>query len=278
MNNHERLDVRMVREALTPTREKARRLILERRVLVDGAVAGKAGMPVSEEAVITVLGEVSPFVGRGGQKLAKVLDTYGISLDGQICMDVGASTGGFTDCMLQHGAGRVYAVDVGSGQLAGKLREDSRVVNVEHTNARYLEPMHFGVRMDFVSMDVSFISVTKLLSAVASQMRPGAQLACLIKPQFEAGRSALDKHGIVVRQKPVHRQVLEQVLGCASGLGFLALHLDVSPITGGDGNVEYLLHARWEGGPAAESFPLQEIERVVDEAFLYHCQSGKGRK
>lgn len=273
----ERLDVRMVREAMTPTREKARRLILERRVLVDGVAAEKAGTPVSESAEITILGEVSPFVGRGGQKLAKVLDSYGLSLEGQICMDVGASTGGFTDCMLQHGAGRVYAVDVGSGQLAEKLLADPRVVNVEHTNVRYLKPLHFGVRMDFVSMDVSFISVTKLLSAVAAQMRPGAQLVCLIKPQFEAGRSALDKHGIVVRQKPVHVQVLARVLACAESSGFTALHLDVSPITGGDGNIEYLLHARREDG-AAESISAQETERVVDEAFLYHCQSGKGRK
>lgn len=273
----ERLDVRMVREALTPTREKARRLILERRVLVDGVTAEKAGAPVSESAEITILGEVSPFVGRGGQKLAKVLDAYGISLEGQICMDVGASTGGFTDCMLQHGAERVYAVDVGSGQLAEKLLADSRVVNVEHTNVRYLKPLHFGVRMDFVSMDVSFISVTKLLAAVAAQMRPGAQLVCLIKPQFEAGRSALGKHGIVVRQKPVHVQVLDRVIACAESSGFAALHLDVSPITGGDGNIEYLLHARREDG-AAEGISAQETERVVDEAFLYHCQSGKGRK
>ncbi len=273
----ERLDVKMVREAITPSREQARRLILEGKVLVDGKVAAKAGMPVEDSVQIRLAGAVSTYVGRGGEKLAALLSRYSISLEGMTCMDVGASTGGFTDCMLQHGAKQVYAVDVGSGQLAKKLLEDQRVVNVEHTNVRYLKPEHFGVKMDFVSMDVSFISVTKLFPAVALQMRCGAELACLIKPQFEAGRGALNKHGIVFREKPLHTQVLRQTLSSAVASGFLLLHLDVSPILGGDGNIEYLLHARLTGDVSGADW-IQETERVVDEAFLYHCQSGKGRK
>lgn len=280
----ERLDVRMVREGYAASREKAKQLILENRVTVGDRPALKAGQMVTEDEVICVAGATEEFVGRGGYKLEKVITECRLTLDGFTCMDVGASTGGFTDCMLRHGAGRVYAVDVGCNQLAEKLRKDSRVVSAEKTNARHLGEQHFGERMDFVAMDVSFISLSHMFAPVSGQMKKGAKLVCLIKPQFEAGRENLNKHGIVKRDKKLHNHVVTQVLCQAVMNGFTPIYLTDSPITGGDGNIEYLLCAVWEGKDAegnpgmGTGFPADRIEDVVNEAFLHHCQSGKGRK
>lgn len=279
----ERLDVRMVREAITASREKAKRLIQAGRVSVDGVTAVKAGQMISEDAAIAVAGEVSAYVGRGGEKLEKVLSGCGLSLNGMVCMDVGASTGGFTDCMLRHGAKKVYAVDVGYNQLAESLRMDERVVNVEKTNVRYLEEGHFGEKMNFAAIDVSFISLAHMFAPVAGQMLPGGKLACLIKPQFEAGRENLNKHGIVRRDKKLHAKVIFQVMSQAMAAGFSPFYLDYSPITGGDGNIEYLMCAMYHESDSERNafvipIPAERIEEVADEAFLYHCQSGKGRK
>lgn len=239
----ERLDVLLVKRNLAESREKAKAVIMSGIVYVDGQKEDKAGASFPETVQIEVRGSTLKYVSRGGLKLEKAMTRFGLTLEGKICMDVGASTGGFTDCMLQNGAGKVYAVDVGHGQLAWKLRNDERVVCMEKTNIRYVTPEDVADEIQFVSIDVSFISLTKVLGPVKALMEPGGEMVCLIKPQFEAGREKVGKKG-VVREKSVHLEVIERVAAFAGSIGFEALHLDFSPIKGPEGNIEYLLHLK----------------------------------
>jgi 23S rRNA (cytidine1920-2'-O)/16S rRNA (cytidine1409-2'-O)-methyltransferase len=239
----ERLDVLLVRRALTESRTKAQALIMAGRVFVSGVREDKPGSMFPVSAQIELHGEPMKYVSRGGFKLEKAVVAHSINLSDKICMDVGSSTGGFTDCMLQNGAAKVFAVDVGTNQLAWKLRQDARVVAMEQTNIRYVNPEIIGEAIDFVSIDVAFISLTLVLGPVHALMGEGAELVCLIKPQFEAGREKVGKKG-VVREAAVHREVIAKVVDFAADLGFLLLHLDFSPIRGPEGNIEYLLHAK----------------------------------
>ena len=236
----ERLDVLLVGQGYFDSREKAKRAIMAGLVYVDGAISDKSGTKIKTDADIVVKGNKCPFVSRGGLKLAKAIDSFGFDLDGKVCMDVGASTGGFTDCMLQNGAKKVYAIDVGYGQLDYSLRNDSRVCNMEKCNFRYLEPDAIDEKPDFVSIDVSFISLKLILPVVAKLINEGGHVVCLVKPQFEAGREEVGKNGIV-RDKKVHIKVIEKVLEYAENSGFTALDLTFSPVTGAKGNIEYLL-------------------------------------
>ena len=239
----ERLDVLLVKKNLAESREKAKAIIMSGIVYVDGQKEDKAGSTFEETAQVEVRGSTLKYVSRGGLKLEKAMTHFGATLDGKVCMDVGASTGGFTDCMLQNGAVKVYSVDVGHGQLAWKLRNDERVVCMEKTNIRYVTPEDIADQIQFVSIDVSFISLTKVLGPVKALMEPDGEVVCLIKPQFEAGREKVGKKG-VVREKSVHLEVIEMVASFAGSIGFEALHLEFSPIKGPEGNIEYLLHLR----------------------------------
>ncbi len=236
-----RLDVWMVERNLSPSREKARAAIMAGEVYVDGQKEDKAGTMVREEASIQVRGNPLPFVSRGGLKLDKALREFDLSLEGRTCLDVGASTGGFTDCMLQRGAKKVYAIDVGYGQLDWKLRNDPRVVCMEKTNIRYVLPEHLPEKADFASIDVSFISLSKVLLPVRDLLTPAGEIVCLIKPQFEAGREKVGKKG-VVRDPDVHLEVIGSVMEAASSIGLVPVHLTFSPVKGPEGNIEYLLH------------------------------------
>lgn len=237
----QRLDVLLVERGLAPSREKAKAIIMSGIVYVDGNKEDKAGTTVPEQAVIEVKGNTLPYVSRGGLKLEKAMQKFPIRLDGKICMDVGSSTGGFTDCMLQNGAVKVYAVDVGHGQLAWKLRNDARVVCMEKTNIRYVLPEHLEEAVDFSSIDVSFISLTKVLLPVKNLLNEQGQIVCLIKPQFEAGREKVGKKG-VVRDKNVHEEVIRMVMEYAASIELYPLALDFSPVKGPEGNIEYLLY------------------------------------
>ena len=239
----ERLDVLLVKRNLAESREKAKAVIMSGIVYVDGQKEDKAGSMFDETANVEVRGTTLKYVSRGGLKLEKAMTHFGVTLDQKVCMDVGASTGGFTDCMLQNGAVKVFSVDVGHGQLAWKLRNDERVVCMEKTNIRYVTPEEIPDRIQFVSIDVSFISLTKVLGPVKALMEPDGEVVCLIKPQFEAGREKVGKKG-VVREKSVHLEVIEMVASFAGSIGFEALHLEFSPIKGPEGNIEYLLHLR----------------------------------
>lgn len=236
----ERLDVLMVQRNLSESREKAKALIMSGIVYVNGQKEDKAGTSFENTALIEVRGSTLRYVSRGGLKLEKAISHFGVELEGRICMDVGASTGGFTDCMLQNGAQKVYSVDVGHGQLAWKLRNDDRVVCMEKTNIRYVTPEEIGDRIQFASIDVSFISLTKVLEPVKNLLTGDGQLVCLIKPQFEAGREKVGKKG-VVREKEVHLEVIETVIRYGLSIGFEVLNLEFSPIKGPEGNIEYLL-------------------------------------
>lgn len=238
MDEKQRLDTLLVMRGLAESREKARGLIMAGDVLVDGAPANKPGRLVSSKAHLRVR-EALPYASRGGIKLAAALDAFGVDPSGLIAVDVGASTGGFTDCLLQRGADHVYAIDVGYGQMAWRLRNDSRVTLLERTNARYLEALPDGALVDLAVVDVSFISLRLVLPAVARFLRPTGQVIALIKPQFEAGRRQVGKNG-VVRDPAIHRQVLEDVLGWAATHGWCGEGLIPSPITGPKGNVEFL--------------------------------------
>ena len=237
----ERLDVLMVQRNLAESREKAKALIMSGIVYVNGQKEDKAGTSFEETVQIEVRGSTLKYVSRGGLKLEKAMSRFGVQLAGKVCMDVGASTGGFTDCMLQNGAVKVYAVDVGHGQLAWKLRNDDRVICMEKTNIRYVTPEDIGDRIEFSSIDVSFISLTKVLGPVKQLLTDNGQVVCLIKPQFEAGREKVGKKG-VVREKSVHLEVIEMVMGYAGSIGFGILGLEFSPIKGPEGNIEYLLY------------------------------------
>ena len=237
----ERLDVLLVSRGLAESREKAKAIIMAGNVFVDGQREDKAGASFDEAVEIEVKGKPLKYVSRGGLKLEKAMQQFGVTLADKVCMDVGASTGGFTDCMLQNGAVKVYAVDVGHGQLAWKLRQDERVVCMEKTNIRYVTPDQIDDAIAFASIDVSFISLTKVLGPVKELLTKTGEIVCLIKPQFEAGREQVGKKG-VVRDQKVHEQVIEMVMEFARELGFVLLHLDYSPIKGPEGNIEYLLH------------------------------------
>ena len=237
----ERLDVLLVKRNLAESREKAKALIMSGIVYVNGQKEDKAGTTFEETAPIEVRGSTLKYVSRGGLKLEKAMDRFGVRLDGKICMDVGASTGGFTDCMLQNGAVKVYSVDVGHGQLAWKLRNDERVACMEKTNIRYVTPEDIADPIGFASIDVSFISLTKVLGPVKALLEDNGQIVCLIKPQFEAGREKVGKKG-VVREPAVHLEVIDMVIDYALSIGFEALNLEFSPIKGPEGNIEYLLY------------------------------------
>ncbi|MCD8077883.1 MAG: TlyA family RNA methyltransferase [Lachnospiraceae bacterium] len=249
----ERLDVLVVQRGIAPSREKAKALIMAGSIFVDGQREDKPGSTFSEEAEVVLHGRVMPYVSRGGLKLEKAMDRFGVELSGKVCMDVGASTGGFTDCMLQNGAVRVYAVDVGYGQLAWKLRQDERVVCMEKTNIRYVTREQVPEPIAFASIDVSFISLTKVLGPVKELLAENGEIVCLIKPQFEAGREKVGKKG-VVREKSTHRDVIDKVIDWAGTLGFAVKNLDYSPIKGPEGNIEYLLHL--SADPQAEILPI----------------------
>ena len=238
-----RLDLLMVERALAPSREKAKAYIMSGDVYVDGQKEDKAGTMFQETVSIEVRGNTLPYVSRGGLKLEKAMNSFEVSLDGKICMDVGASTGGFTDCMLQNGAVKVYSIDVGYGQLDWKLRNDQRVVCMEKTNIRYVLPENLQEPADFSSIDVSFISLTKVLLPVRNLLTENGEIVCLIKPQFEAGREKVGKKG-VVRDPAVHLEVIEKVMGYAQSIALEPAHLSFSPIKGPEGNIEYLLHLK----------------------------------
>lgn len=240
----ERLDVLVTKKGFAESREKAKALIMAGEVFVNGQREDKAGAVFEEEKIkIEVRGKALPYVSRGGLKLEKALKNFPLSVRDRICMDIGASTGGFTDCMLQNGASKVYAVDVGHGQLAWKLRNDERVVCMEKTNFRYMQKEDIPEELDFASVDVSFISLTKILVPARNLLKDGGEMVCLIKPQFEAGREKVGKKG-VVREPAVHKEVIEKVIDFASETGFDVLKLDYSPIKGPEGNIEYLIFIR----------------------------------
>ena len=249
MSSKKRLDVTMVERGLAESRQKAQATIMSGLVYVNGQKADKPGTPVAEDAQVEIRGGALRYVSRGGLKLEKAMALWPIRLTGKVCMDVGASTGGFTDCMLQNGAARVYAVDVGYGQLAWKLRSDERVVCLERTNARYLSHEIIPEEPDFASIDVSFISLKLILPAVASVLRQEGEVVCLIKPQFEAGREKVGKKG-VVRDPDVHLEVLEHFLEHAAHGGFTVKDITFSPIRGPEGNIEYLGYLSTQPGPA----------------------------
>lgn len=259
----ERLDILLVKRGLAPSREKAKTMIMEGNVFVDGEREDKAGAAFAEDCRIEIHGNTLKYVSRGGLKLEKAMMHFGIALEGKICMDIGASTGGFTDCMLQNGAKKVYAVDVGYGQFAWKLRQDPRVVCMEKTNIRYVTPQDIDDRLDFASVDVSFISLSKVLPAARELLREKGQMVCLIKPQFEAGRDKVGKKG-VVRDAKVHLEVIGNVIGFALENGFSVHHLEYSPIKGPEGNIEYLVHIEKTDEPKKEE--SVDIQRVVDAA------------
>ena len=252
-----RLDQLVFDRGFTESRERAKTTVMSGHVFVNGQRADKPGMPVSEDAVIELRGETLPFVSRGGYKLDKALKVFPVDPAGKICIDCGASTGGFTDVLLQHGAAKVYSVDVGYGQLAWKLRSDARVVSMERTNLRYVTQEQIPEKLDLAVMDVSFISIRLVLPAVKALLKDGANLICLIKPQFEAGREEVGKKG-VVRDEAVHREVVQQILDFAPTIGLSVLGLDFSPIKGPEGNIEYICHM----------VNTQDISREIDVAAV----------
>ena len=256
----ERLDILLVRQGLAPSREKAKAIIMTGTVFVDGQREDKAGAAFEEAKVrIEVRGSVQKYVSRGGLKLEKAMAAFGISLDHTICMDIGASTGGFTDCMLQNGADKVYAVDVGHGQLAWKLRQDERVVCMEKTNFRYMKPEDITEEPDFASIDVSFISLTKILIPARNMLKEDGRIVCLIKPQFEAGKEKVGKKG-VVREPEIHEEVILKIVVYAQLIGYTVKGVTFSPIKGPEGNIEYLLYLQKNDDIAEEIVALTENE------------------
>ena len=253
-----RLDVLLVEQGLSESREKARAVIMSGCVYVNGQKEDKAGTVFAEEGLkLEVRGNTLKYVSRGGLKLEKAVALWNLPLKGSICMDIGASTGGFTDCMLQNGAVKVYSVDVGRGQLAWKLRNHERVICMEQTNFRYMVREDIQDDLDFASVDVSFISLTKILIPARNLLKCGGEMVCLVKPQFEAGRDKVGKNG-VVRELQTHREVIAKIVDYADSIGFAVLNLDFSPIKGPEGNIEYLLHLSKEREPENEILKLTE--------------------
>ena len=261
----ERLDILLVKRNLAESREKAKAVIMSGCVYVDGQKEDKAGSTFPEEAAIEVRGHTLPYVSRGGLKLEKALANFDVDVKGKVCTDVGSSTGGFSDCMLQNGAVKVFAIDVGRGQLDWKLRNDPRVVCMETTNIRYVTPEDIGEPVDFSSIDVSFISLTKVLVPVRDYLKEDGEIVALIKPQFEAGREKVGKKG-GVREKSTQREVIRKVMDYAMSIGFDLCDLDFSPIRGPEGNIEYLIHLKKSGKETGENRSL-DPDAVVDRAF-----------
>ena len=261
----ERLDVLLVQQGLVNSRELAKAYIMAGIVYVDGQKEDKAGTKVTVTAKLEVKGNQMKYVSRGGYKLEKAMDVFGIRLDGKICLDIGASTGGFTDCMLQNGASKVYAIDVGYGQFAWKLRNDERVVCLEKTNVRYVTHEQVPDEGDFASIDVSFISLTKVLPAVLGVLGEKGQLVCLIKPQFEAGREKVGKKG-VVRDGSVHREVIEMIVEYVRTQSLGILGLDFSPIKGPEGNIEYLIYLDKSRSGMHEDEVQARVDTVVAQS------------
>ena len=258
----ERLDVLLVKNGLAESREKAKVIIMSGQVFVNNQREDKPGQSFNDDCIIEVHGNTLKYVSRGGLKLEKAMNNFDVTLSGKVCMDIGSSTGGFTDCMLQNGAVKVYSVDVGHGQLDWKLRNDDRVVCMEGTNARYLTREDIDDTIDFASCDVSFISLTKILPAIHEILSDNGEMVCLIKPQFEAGKDKVGKNG-VVRDKKVHEEVVRNIIEFTNNSGFLVLNLDYSPIKGPKGNIEYLMHIRKD---AEGDFDESIIENIVNLA------------
>lgn len=265
MKGKTRLDVLLVERGLQESRQKAQATIMSGLVFVDGQRVDKAGTAVSPEASVEIRGHTLRYVSRGGLKLEKAMTTFGLTLEGKICADIGASTGGFTDCMLQNGAQKVYAVDVGYGQLDWKLRTDPRVVCMERTNARYLTREQIPDPLDFASIDVSFISLKLIFPALFQLLKEDGHIACLIKPQFEAGREKVGKKG-VVRDPAVHLEVLENFMVHAKESNFTVIGVTYSPIRGPEGNIEYLGYLK-KG--------LSEEQREMDLAAVVNASHGE---
>lgn len=258
-----RLDVALFERGFVDSREKGKALIMAGLVYVNGQKETKAGTSVKSEDCIELRGEKMPYVSRGGYKLAKAVDEFGLKLDGCICMDIGASTGGFTDCMLMNGASKVYSIDVGYGQLAWKLRSDSRVVNMERTNFRYVTHEEIPEEIDFASVDVSFISLKHIIPPMKNLLKTGGQAVCLIKPQFEAGKDKVGKKG-VVRELETHIEVVNSIFDFVIENDFKVLNLDYSPIKGPQGNIEYLIYI--EKAEKGESLLARTTEEIVAES------------
>lgn len=266
----DRLDVILVKKGLFQSRERAKAAIMAGVVYVDGQKSDKAGTPISEDAEIFIKENLCPYVSRGGLKLEKAINEFNIELKEAVCMDIGASTGGFTDCMLQRGAQKVYAVDVGYGQLDYKLRINPNVVNMEKVNIRYLDPDEIKEELDFVSIDVSFISLKLVLPVAAPLLRENGSILCLVKPQFEAGKEQVGKKGIV-REPEIHEEVIENVIGYAAACGLYPAGLTFSPIKGAKGNIEYLLLLKKEESEsvdAKESFTSNHIIALAHSALI----------
>jgi len=261
-NNKERLDVLLVEKGFFDTREKAKRNIMAGLVFVDNERIDKCGQKVKTTSNIEVKGNSIPYVSRGGLKLEKAVNEFKLDLNGKVCMDVGASTGGFTDCMLQHGAAKVYAVDVGYGQFDWKLRNDPRVTCMERTNIRYVKPEDIGELIDFASIDVSFISLRLVLPVVKSLLKQDGEITALIKPQFEAGRDKVGKKG-VVRDKETHFEVIKNVAYYAASIDLLPYKLTYSPVKGPEGNIEYLLYMINNMNFNNMSFNELNIENII---------------
>lgn len=268
----ERLDVLLVNGGFAPSREKAKVIIMSGKVFVNGQREDKAGSTFDPEKItIEVKGSTLKYVSRGGLKLEKALQNFPLTVEGKICMDIGASTGGFTDCMLQNGAKKVYSVDVGHGQLDWKLRNDERVVCMEKTNFRYMQPQDIEDVLDFASVDVSFISLTKILLPARRLLSDNGEMVCLIKPQFEAGRDKVGKKG-VVRDKKVHEEVIRKILVFSGISGFSVLDLSFSPIKGPEGNIEYLIYIRKD---IAKNDAVAELTEKEAEMQLKECLEEK---
>ena len=261
----ERLDILLVKRGLAPSREKAKAMIMEGNVFVENQREDKAGTSIPENAKIEIKGNTLKYVSRGGLKLEKAMNNFDIELQNKVCMDIGASTGGFTDCMLQNGASKVYAIDVGYGQFAWKLRNDERVVCLEKTNVRYVTHEQVPDEGDFASIDVSFISLTKVLPAVLGVLGEKGQLVCLIKPQFEAGREKVGKKG-VVRDSSVHREVIEMIVEYVRTQSLGILGLDFSPIKGPEGNIEYLIYLDKSRSGMHEDEVQARVDTVVAQS------------
>lgn len=261
MKNKKRLDVLLTEQGLADTRSKAQAIIMSGEVYVDGQKADKPGVSYEETVSIEVRGATCPYVSRGGLKLEKALRDFGVDPTGYVCSDSGASTGGFTDCLLQKGAKKVFAIDVGYGQLAWKIRNDPRVVCMERTNIRYVTPEDIKEPLDLSVVDVSFISLKIVLPAIRELLKPTGQALCLIKPQFEAGREAVGKKG-VVRDPAVHRQVLEGFLKLAAELKFTVLGLTFSPVKGPEGNIEFLAHLSRAPGEGIAPDTAEIVEKA----------------
>ena len=260
----ERLDVLLVKRGLAPSREKAKAFIMAGDVFVENQREDKPGSTFPVEAKIEVRGNKLKYVSRGGLKLEKALAVFAVSPDGRVCMDIGASTGGFTDCMLQNGAARVYSVDVGKGLLHYKLRNDPRVVVMEKTNVRYLKPEDVPEKIQFASVDVSFISLSLVLPAALSVLDENREMVMLIKPQFEAGKDKVGKKG-VVRDPAVHEEIIEKIYDLVLASGLQAAGLDFSPVKGPEGNIEYLIHVLDGKGPSVERSQISEVVRKAHE-------------